>query len=184
MSANEHDRFSVRWVGGCGLLGVAIAAVLLGSGVWIGERNASRASLPRAFAVSSAAEDSFAVCTAAIDGLNEGFFILDFETGDLSGGVISPTNQKFVRSYRYNILKDLGFKSGKVKKPKFLMVPGVMSFNGPLATTFGNSVLYVTDVATGTTVAYGIPWNSQQAAAPGVSELVPLDIARPRGGAP
>ena len=44
------------------------------------------------------------------------------------------------------------------------------------------SVLYVTDVSTGVTVAYGIPWNSQMAAAPGMSELVPLDIAKPRGG--
>jgi hypothetical protein len=43
-------------------------------------------------------------------------------------------------------------------------------------------VLYVTDVSTGVTVAYGIPWNSQQAAAAGVQELVPLDIAKPRGG--
>ena len=47
------------------------------------------------------------------------------------------------------------------------------------------SVLYVTDAATGVTVAYGIPWNSQQTAGGGgplLAELVPLDIARPRGG--
>ena len=47
------------------------------------------------------------------------------------------------------------------------------------------SVLYVTDAATGVTVAYGIPWSSQQAPGAGgpvMAELVPLDIARPRGG--
>jgi len=48
-----------------------------------------------------------------------------------------------------------------------------------------SSVLYVTDAATGVTVAYGIPWNAQQTAggaAPVMAELVTLDIARPRGG--
>ena len=37
----------------------------------------------------------------------------------------------------------------------------------------------------GVTVAYGIPWNAQQTAGGGgpmLAELVPLDIARPRGG--
>jgi hypothetical protein len=47
------------------------------------------------------------------------------------------------------------------------------------------SVLYVSDVSTGVTVAYGIPWNPQQSSSPKavMAELLPLDIARPRGGA-
>jgi len=43
-------------------------------------------------------------------------------------------------------------------------------------------VLYVTDVSTGVTAAYAIPWVVQQARVPGRAELVLLDIARPRGG--
>ena len=43
------------------------------------------------------------------------------------------------------------------------------------------SVLYVTDAATGVTVAYGIPTGGKPGAAT-TAALVPLDIARPRGG--
>lgn len=166
------------------MAGAVTATGLIGLGVAIGTWLAGPARLPVARALSSLADESFAACTAPVDGVNEGFFILDFETGDLSGGVINQGTSKFVRSYRYNVLKDLGFKQGRVKKPKFLLLSGVMSFAGPASNTFGNSLLYVTDVSTGVTVAYGIPWNSQQAAVPGVAELVPLDIARPRGGGP
>jgi len=136
-------------------------------------------------ATTALSQESFAVCTAPIDGSMEGVFILDFETGDLTGGVLNQNTSKFGVSYRTNVLKDLGFKAGKVKNPKFLLVPGVASFAGAAASRMAQSVLYVTDAATGVTVAYGIPWNSQQTAGSGgpmLSELVALDIARPRGG--
>jgi len=71
----------------------------------------------RVQAVSSLADESFAACTAPVTGSMEGFFILDFETGDLSGGVLSPTTMKFAVAYRHNVLKDLGFQAGKVKNP-------------------------------------------------------------------
>lgn len=165
-----------KWAAAWASAGAAIAGLVVGA--WLG----SLQSVPRVQAVSSLADESFAACTAHVEGGVEGFFILDFETGDLSGGVINPATSKFVRSYRHNVLKDLGFKAGRVKKPKFLMLSGGMSYAGPAANTLGGSVLYVTDVSTGVTVAYGIPWNSQQAGAAGVQELVPLDIAKPRGG--
>ncbi|MFM7245403.1 MAG: hypothetical protein ACKO40_14695 [Planctomycetaceae bacterium] len=139
----------------------------------------------RVTATTSLSQESFAVCTALIDGSLEGIFILDFETGDLTGGVLNQNTSKFGVSYRTNVLKDLGFKPGKVKNPKFLLVPGLASFAGAAGSRMAQSVLYVTDAATGVTVAYGIPWNAQQTAAAGGpmnSELVPLDIARPRGG--
>jgi hypothetical protein len=44
-------------------------------------------------------------------------------------------------------------------------------------------VLYVTDGASGTTAAYGIPFSSQRGAVGGVAvPLVLLDVAQPRGG--
>jgi hypothetical protein len=142
--------------------------------------------LPRALAMSSLAEGSFAVCTAPIDGNTEGFFVLDFETGDLSGGVLNPNTAKFTTSYRHNVLEDLGFKPGQVKEPKFLIVPGRASFTGNAGTRMAQSVLYVTDAATGATAAYGIPWMPQasNAAKPMMTDLRLLDIARPRGGGP
>lgn len=135
-------------------------------------------------AVSSLADESFAACTAPVTGAMEGFFILDFETGDLSGGVLAPNTMKFSVAYRHNVLKDLGFKAGKVKNPKFLLLSGVASFAGAGSAQMGQSVLYVTDVATGVTAAYGIPWNEQgrPGSSPLIAELVLLDVAKPRGG--
>jgi hypothetical protein len=140
------------------------------------------ALIPHAHAVSSLVEESFAVCTAFIDDGIEGFFVLDFETGDLSGGVLGQTPLKFTRAYRHNVLKDLDIKAGKVKNPRFTLLSGVAVVGGPAGTNMAQSVLYVTDVSTGMTVAYGIPWSSQVAGTPGMAELVPLDIAKPRGG--
>ena len=158
----------------------AVVAAALGLAFGSGWR--PEAAAPRVAAMTSLSHESFAVCTAPIEGNVEGFFILDFETGDLTGGVLNQNTSKFGASYRSNVLKDLGFKPGKVKNPKFLLVPGMMTFTG--ATRLAQSVLYVTDAATGVTVAYGIPWNSAQApgGGAGLAELVPLDIARPRGG--
>ena len=164
--------------------GAVVAVVLTLIGAAAGGIVAAWRPPGRVQAVSSLADESFAACTAPVTGTMEGFFILDFETGDLSGGVLSPTTMKFAVAYRHNVLRDLGFKAGKVKNPKFLLLSGVASFAGQGAAQMGQSVLYVTDVATGVTAAYGIPWNEQ--ARPGTSpvmaELVLLDVAKPRGG--
>jgi hypothetical protein len=131
-------------------------------------------------ALSAVADDSFAACTARVDSGIEGFFMLDFQTGDLTGGVLNPVMQKFSVGYRHNVLKDLNFKAGKVKNARFLLVPGEMAFAGQAAGSLAASVLYVTDAATGMTVAYGIPWG---AGAAGLQNpLVPLDRANARGG--
>jgi hypothetical protein len=154
-------------------------------GIVAGAAGSRWAPLPKASAVTSLSHESFAVCTAPVESNLEGFFILDFETGDLTGGVLNQNTSKFGVAYRHNVLKDLGFKPGKVKNPKFLLVPGQANFGGGGGGRLAQSVLYVTDAATGVTVAYGIPWSTQQApgaAGPVLAELVPLDIARPRGG--
>lgn len=132
-------------------------------------------------AMTALADESFAVCTVPVDGGVEGLFMLDFETGDLSGGVLNTavSPPRFASGYKYNVLNDLGFKAGQVKNPKFLLVSGLAEMPAVGGMQFAPSVLYVTDSSTGTTVAYGIPYNAQQA---GLAELVRLDIARPRGG--
>jgi hypothetical protein len=163
----------------------AVGAVLFSAGLAVGM--AIRGSEPeRVFAATAVADDSFAVCTAFLGDGMEGLFLLDFETGDLTGGVLNRTNAKFTAGYRHNVLKDLDFKAGKVKGPRFLLTTGLADFAGNAALNMAGSVLYVTDAATGVTVAYAIPWNAQQAAAgaPVTSPLVPLDKATPRGGKP
>ena len=170
----------MRGMTGVPAAGMAAAACLL-VGVMIGGRLGESPRLPAVFAVTSQADDSFAVCTVPLDVGVEGFFMLDFETGDLSGGVLNPATSQFGALYKHNVLKDLGFKPGQVKNPKFLLVAGLADLRRAGNASLAQSVLYVTDSTTGTTVAYGIPWSMQQpqVAAP----LVPLDIARPRGAA-
>lgn len=180
------SRMIDRLVGGaCALAAVALG---FGLGVGLGVGPGGSSGVPpreqrpdRVFALTSESDGSFAVCTVPLDGGTEGFFMLDFETGDLSGGVLSPGTSKFAASYKYNVLKDLGFKAGQVKNPKFLLVSGAADVRQASA-ALASSVLYVTDSSTGATVAYGIPWSGQQPQV--MAPLVPLDIARPRGGGP
>lgn len=159
---------------------LAVAAVGLGVAVggWL------RGEPRRGHAAAAAVEDSFAVCSTPVGDGMEGLFLLDFETGDISGGVLNQNTAKFTVGYRYNVLKDLGFKAGKVKNPKFLLVPGQVNFMGPRANQLAQSVLYVTDVSTGVTAAYGVPWtiSAATAASAGVNPLMLLDVVRPRGG--
>jgi hypothetical protein len=172
MSSRMRDR-------AVGATGMAVVLLAVAGGAMLGSRWGSPDRLPRVSAVTSQSDESFAVCTVPLDVGVEGFFMLDFETGDLSGGVLNPNTSQFAGSYKHNVLKDLGFKAGQAKNPKFLLVSGVAELRRG-NTTFASSVLYVTDSSTGTTVAYGIPWNAQQAAL--AAPLVPLDVARPRGG--
>lgn len=161
------------WVISLAMLSLGVAV-----GAWAGRPPV------RVQAAAAAVQDSFAVCTAPVGDGMEGLFVLDFDTGDVSGGVLNQNSGNFTVGYRHNVLKDLGFKAGKVKHPKFLLVPGTVNFLGGQAGRLGAAVLYVTDVATGVTAAYGVPWTDAAAAAAAgpVSPLVLLDVVRPRGG--
>jgi len=160
-------------------VGGALVMAAMALGMVLGGHAGLWQPLPKVSAVTSQSDESFAVCTVPLDPSVEGFFMLDFETGDLSGGVLNPGTAQFAAAYKHNVLRDLGFKAGQAKNPKFLLVSGVAELRRG-GTTFASSVLYITDSSTGTTAAYGIPWNAQQTQL--VAPLVLLDIARPRGG--
>ncbi len=159
------------------------AVALFAAGVGVGVL-AMRGAPPRVLAATAVADDSFAACTAPIEPGVEGLFLLDCETGDLTGGVLTRNAAKFTATFRHNVLKDLDFRAGKAKNPKFLLTTGLAEFAGNAGANVASSVLYVTDASTGASVAYAIPWNSQQAnaGAPVAAPLVPLDRATPRGG--
>lgn len=173
----------------CRIIPVVVGVAVFAAGFAVGTRMRGT-DARRVFAATAAADDSFAVCTAPMGEGTEGLFLLDRETGDLTGGVLNRATAKFTSVYRHNVLKDLEFKSGKVKNPTFLLTSGVADFTGAAAGAaanfnglpMANAVLYVTDASTGVTVAYGIPWTSPRAAqgGPAVTPLVPLDMARPR----
>jgi hypothetical protein len=165
-----------------------MASVLLVAGLLTAAVVTPSRGLPGAFAIDSQADDSFAICTAPVDVANsiEGIFVLDFATGDLTGGVLNAASATFGTSYKRNVLNDLGFQPGQAKNPRFLLVAGQAELrpNPRLGRRqFAASVIYVTDCTTGATAAYAIPWSPQQAAAaaPAAAELVLLDVARPRG---
>jgi hypothetical protein len=157
-----------------------VVAVVVGS--LLGRGGPDILGMPVAKGMTAMGGETFAACTASIDNATDGFFLLDFETGDLTGGVLNPNTAKFTVAYRHNVLKDLGFKPGGA--PKFVMVAGRMSFGGTAGNRMGQAVIYVTDASTGVSAAYGIPWSSQQSTGgrAGVSALTLLDVARPRGG--
>jgi hypothetical protein len=165
---------------------LAVAAILGGviGSRWSAGPVVDWRSFPSAHAVSANSDEAFAVCTAPIDGSTEGFFMLDFQTGDLSGGVLNQATGTFTGAYRCNVLTDLGFEPGAAKQPRFLLVSGMSNLRRSQAGPLGQSVLFVTDSSTGRTAAYGIPWNPQQSQKPFTSELVLLDVANPRGAAP
>ncbi len=170
------------WMARSSFMGPAVAIGLVAAGVAIGLGIGGLAMPRRVHALTSLADESFAVCTVPLGPSVEGFFMLDFETGDLSGGVINPTTGKFAGAYKHNVLPDLGFKAGQVKNPRFLLVSGAAELQTG-AVPFAQAVLYVTDSSSGITVAYAIPFNAQQAVGtPFVAKLEPLDVARPRGG--
>lgn len=164
-----------------------VAAVVIGMVLgsrWLAVPATPGHGIPAVHAVSANSDEAFAVCTAPIDGSTEGFFMLDFQTGDLSGGVLNQSTGTFTGAYRCNVLTDLGFEPGAAKQPRFLLVSGMSNLRRSQAGPLGQSVLYVTDSSTGRTAAYGIPWSPQQAAKAFTSELILLDVANPRGVAP
>lgn len=124
---------------------------------------------------------TMAVCTAKMDEEQEGFFVLDFMTGDLKGWVYYPRLGTFGGLFSTNVLQFLGPTS---KNPEYLLVSGDV-----MPPAAGNnikpaaSVIYVVDVKMGNFAAFTVPWSkalknqgSQQ-----IDMLVPIggDIIRP-----
>jgi len=163
-----------------GFILVFIGGYIVGN--FVSGQNVPPKQFPVIHAMTSQADDSFAACTVPLATGLEGFFILDFLTGDLSGGVINPATSTFGATFRHNVLNDLGFQPGQGKNPKFLLVAGQIDMRRG-RTPMAPAVLYVTDGASGATAAYGIPFSNQRGAVGGVAvPLVLLDVAQPRGG--
>ena len=135
-------------------------------------------------AVATDRQENFAVATGWIDQDMEGIFFMDFLTGNLKGAVLNAKAGKFTAFYEQNILADLGVQPDK--NPKFLLVTGGAALPTlPGGKRLGNSVVYVVEVTTGRTAAYGIPWVSGSSSRPaiGTSPLIKLDVAQFRGAA-
>ena len=120
--------------------------------------------LPTTFLHASATHGgtTMAIATGPIQEGVEGFFVLDFITGELTCSVLNPRTGQMGGAYRANVVADLGGEQGK--QPQYLLVTGAANFR----TLGGNvtpaeSVVYVADANTGRYVAYWLPWNRQAA---------------------
>jgi hypothetical protein len=99
---------------------------------------------------------NMAVCTALVDESAEGFFALDYVTGDLKCWVYYHRIAAFGGMFMTNVQGMLGAS----KNPEYLLVSG----QAASTPTGGNvrpaaSLIYVVDMKSGYFAAYTVPWN-------------------------
>ena len=146
------------WAGGL-FCGIAFT-FLLGIAFWAGRQSASTLEestswndIPRdrihpdlLSATSTHGGTNMAVCTAAVGDDAEGFFTLDYITGDLRGWVYYPRQGAFGGMFATNVKPQLG----ESKNPEYLLVSGYTA----AARLGGNvrlaqSLIYVVDTRSG-----------------------------------
>ena len=167
----------------CGCLGAIAACGLLGVGIWIGKGSAAKPSLPPELlqANSTHGTSTMAVCTAPIDEEVDGFFALDYLTGDLKGWVFNPRTGAYGGLFLTNISQILGPPG---KNAEYLLVSGRISPPASGSTARAASmVLYVVDVRGGQFAALSVPWDRsmRNSGATQASLFVPVggDMIRP-----
>ena len=132
-------------------------------------------------AAGATQNDAFAIASGPVDEDVEGFFVLDFLTGELQCAVISRVNGKFSSLFHRNVVQDLGIDPAK--RPTYLMTTGQINFpRGAAAARPGNSIVYVLDTTSGNYAAYGIPWR-REFSSTGRAQAAPmtlLDVGRAR----
>jgi len=107
-------------------------------------------------ATASHGGSNMAVCTGQVAENGEGFFALDFITGELKGWVFNPVRGN-VGLFNINVQPQLGPVS---KNPEYLLVTGAAAsaqIGGNLRT--GGSLIYVVDMRSGFFAAYSVPWD-------------------------
>lgn len=111
---------------------------------------------PAAHATATDRHENFAICTGSVGGGLEGVYVLDFLTGDLMAGVLSPQTGTFNAYYRRNIVADLGVVPAQ--GPRYLMVSGTGTVQARGAGRAAQGILYVAELTTGKIAAYTVPW--------------------------
>lgn len=107
-------------------------------------------------ATASHGGTNMAVCTGQVAENGEGFFALDFVTGDLKGWVFNPVRGN-AGLFMTNVQSQLGPVS---KNPEYLLVTGAAAsaqIGGNMRT--GGSLIYVVDMRSGYFAAYSVPWD-------------------------
>ena len=152
------SRSAVQLFAALSALGLCLTAAVA-AGFWLGTNRSSPNSLPLPLlhAATAATSSTMAVATGQISDTAEGIFFLDFITGDLQCLVYYPRIGVFGARYYTNVLQQL---PGGGRNSQFLLVTGtaisVGSSGGPRP---GDSLVYVTDAASGMFAAYAVPWD-------------------------
>ena len=170
----------LTYVSGGLLCGIALA-LMLGAAFWVGRQSTSnlvepsswngipRDRVPPEFlsATASHGGTNMAVCTALVGEDAEGFFSLDYLTGDLKGWVYYPRQGVFGGMFMTNVVPQLG----QSKNPEYLLVsggtaPARLGGNVRLA----QSLIYVVDTRSGYFAAYTAPWDRSLEASAGAPQ--------------
>jgi hypothetical protein len=182
--ANRFSRKSTALVA----VGLAMG-LLVGVGMMIGTLCAVRANnpgqlvLPETVLHAEACTncETMAVATGVIDDDVEGFYTLDFLTGELQCFVLyakGPRAQKLGGLFKASVPVALGgVEQGK--KPHYLLVTGKANFAGVTTQVRpAYSVAYVVDTNSGKFVAFGIPWNRASPARGTIQEAQMVVLAQ------
>lgn len=87
----------------------------------------------------------------------EGVFVLDFLTGQITGGVLSSKTGTFLHGYAYNVAAD--FQIDPNKQPNYAIVTGNTGLVSRGRVTMATGVIYVGELNSGLVIAYGFPYN-------------------------
>ena len=168
-----------------GLISGIALAVLLGFAFFLGRQSVtdspdsrswngiptSKVPLELLSATATHGGANLAVCTAQVGDDAEGFFSLDFNTGDLKGWVYYPKLGKFGGLFMTNVQAQLG----QSKNPEYLLVSGG-TFGARLTgnVKLAQSLIYVVDTRSGYFAAYSAPWNSSMENSAGAAQMAPM----------
>ena len=151
------------------LCGIALTIMLMAA-FWIGRQTTSdrieqstwngipRDRVPPEFLSASATHGgtNMAACTGMVGDDAEGFFTLDYLTGDLRGWVYYPKLLTFGGMFYANVQPMLG----QSKNPEYLLVSGetaAKQLGGNIRAA--RSLIYVVDTRSGYFASYTVPWN-------------------------
>jgi hypothetical protein len=151
-------RSPILFFSGLLAFGACVMVAMVG-GIWVGASQAERSSLPlpQLHASTAAASSVMAVATGQISENAEGIFFLDFLTGDLQCLVYYPRIGAYGARFVTNVQQQL---PGGGRNAQYLMVTGTAVATGSTgAARPGNTLVYVTDVTTGTFASYAVPWD-------------------------
>ena len=125
-----------------------------------------------ALAASNDRDSKFGIMTAPMGIDVEGVFLLDYLTGRMTGAVLNTRAGKFNHVYVRNVAVD--FKVDPKAKPHYAFVAGRASMPGKRGVSPAMSVVYVAELSSGLTVAYGMNYRTTQRRVP-VQRFVVLD---------